>query len=148
MRILRVNHFILFIYFISQFPFLLMAQEGNHCSVKKSPYNLSMDSGKKVYMLQCEKCHQADGIGITNVNPPLNGKQITGDKNKLIDIVIRGSSGQMEINGISYHSPMPPNPGIKDREVADVLTYIRNSFGNKASTIKESEVKSMRGRMK
>ncbi len=43
---------------------------------------------------------------------------------------------------------MPPNPVIKDQEIADVLTYIRNSFGNKASTVKESEVKSVRSKMK
>lgn len=147
MKIYRGIHFILFIYFFSQFPVLLRAQEGNHCSVKKSTYSLSMDSGKKVYMLQCVTCHQADGTGVPNVNPPLNGKQVTGNKNKLINIVIKGSAGLVEINGISYNNPMPPNAVIKDREVADVLTYIRNSFGNKASTVRESEVKSVRSKM-
>ncbi len=148
MKIHRGIQFILFIYFFSQFPIVLKAQEGNHCSVKKSPYNLSMDSGKKIYVLQCMTCHQADGTGVPNVNPPLNGKQVTGDKNKLIDIVIKGSASPVGINGVSYNNPMPPNPAIKDREVADVLTYIRNSFGNKASTVRESEVKSVRSRMK
>jgi mono/diheme cytochrome c family protein len=148
MKIHRGIQFILFFYFFFQFPVFSQAQEGNHCSVRKSPYSLSMDSGKRVYMLHCVTCHQPDGTGIPNLNPPLNGKQVTGDKNKLIDIVIKGSASLVEINGISYNNPMPPNPAIKDREVADVLTYIRNSFGNKASIVRETEVKSMRSKMK
>jgi mono/diheme cytochrome c family protein len=133
-----------FVFFICSFlmlPVLIKAQQGNHCSVKKSPYRLSMDSGKKVYTQHCMSCHQADGIGVPNVNPPLNCKKVTGDKNKLIDIVIKGSATHEEINGIAYNNVMPPNAGLDDQEIADVLTYIRNSFGNKASAVKVSEVK-------
>ncbi len=137
-----------FICFCFLFPVLIRAQEGNHCAVKKSPYQLSMDSGKKIYTMYCLSCHLADGIGLTNVNPPLNIKQVTGDKDKLIGIVIKGLSTHEEINGIIYYNVMPPNPGLSDQEIADVLTYIRNSFGNKASAVKISEVKSARTKMK
>ena len=140
--------FTFFIICFFQVPFLLKAQEGNHCAVKKSPYRLSMDSGKKVYTLQCTSCHQADGMGVLNVNPPLNSKQVTGDKNKLIGIVIKGSSTHEEINGIAYNNVMLPNTLINDQEIADVLTYIRNSFGNRASVVKLSEVKSVRSKLK
>jgi mono/diheme cytochrome c family protein len=139
------------IFFICSFlmlPVLIKAQEGNHCAVKKSPYRLSMDSGKKVYTLHCMSCHQPDGAGNSNVNPPLNCKQVTGDKNKLIDIVIKGSSAHAEINGIVYSNVMPPNSGLTDQEIADVLTYIRNSFGNKTSAVKISEVKSASSNLK
>ncbi len=127
---------------------MIKAQEGNHCAVKKSPYRLSMDSGKKVYTLHCMSCHQQDGAGTPNVNPPLNGKQVTGDKNKLIGILIKGSSAHTEINGIVYSNVMPPNSGLNDQEIADVLTYIRNSFGNKTSAVKVSEVKSAGSNLK
>jgi mono/diheme cytochrome c family protein len=129
-------------------PLFLKAQEGNHCAVKKSPYRLSMDSGKKVYSLQCVTCHQADGLGVPNLNPALNSKKIMGDKNKLIGIVINGSATHEEINGIIYNNTMAPNPGIKDQEIADVLTYIRNSFGNKVSMVRVSDVKSVRSKLK
>lgn len=131
-------------------PVFLKAQSGrvgNHCAVQKSPFRLSMDSGKVVYMAQCSSCHQADGMGDSTLNPPLNGKSIVGDKKNLINIVIRGQN-HAEINGKIYQNTMPPNTEIKDQEVADVLTYIRNSFGNKASTVKVSEVKSTRSTQK
>jgi mono/diheme cytochrome c family protein len=140
-----------FVFFISALlilPVLTKAQEGNHCSVKKSPYRLSMDSGKKVYTLYCMSCHQSDGIGVPNVNPPLNSKQVTGDKNTLINIVIKGSATHQEINGIVYSNVMPPNSGLNDQEIADVLTYIRNSFGNKTSAVKVSEVRSANSNLK
>ena len=132
-------------------PVLLKAQSGrvgNHCAVQKSPFRLSMDSGKVVYMAQCSSCHQTDGKGDSTLNPPLNGKSITGDKKNLIDIVINGSNHHAGTNGKIYQNTMLPNPEIKDQEVADVLTYIRNSFGNKASAVKVSEVISTRSRQK
>jgi mono/diheme cytochrome c family protein len=148
---MKIHHWVQFIFFICcffQLPALSKAQDGNHCAAKKSPYRLSMDSGKKVYTLQCINCHQADGMGVPNANPPLKSKLVTGDKNKLIGIVIKGSATHEEINGITYYNVMPPNPGINDQEIADVLTYIRNSFGNKVSVVKVSEVKLVRIKLK
>ena len=132
-------------------PVFLVAQsgrEGNHCAVKKSPYRVSMDSGKVVYKKQCLSCHQEDGLGVSDVNPPLNVKVVTGDKTKLIGIIISGQNTHEELNGKTYQNTMPANPDIKDHEIADVLTYIRNSFGNKASAVKESEVKLTRSKLK
>jgi mono/diheme cytochrome c family protein len=148
MKIHSGPRFIIFFCFIFLLPALIKAQEGNHCVVKKSPYRLSMDSGKKIYTLQCMNCHQTDGIGVLNVNPPLKSKRVTGDKNKLIGIVMKGSATNEVINGITYYGVMPPNPGLNDQEIADVLTYIRNSFDNKASIVKAMEVKSMRIKLK
>jgi mono/diheme cytochrome c family protein len=132
-------------------PVILKAQaerQGNHCAVQKSPFRLSMDSGKVVYINQCSSCHQADGHGDSTLNPPLNSQAITGNKKDLIEIVINGLNQHADINGKIYQNAMPPNPKIKDQEVADVLTYIRNSFGNKASAVKVSEVRSVRSKLK
>jgi len=128
-------------------PAFLKAQ-GNHCAVKKSPFRISMDSGKVVYAKQCLACHQADGLGVPNMNPPLNGKDVLGDKSKLIEIVIKGLIAHQEIDGQAYQNVMPAHPEMKDSQIADVLTYIRNSFGNKASSVKLSEVKSTRSKLK
>jgi mono/diheme cytochrome c family protein len=121
---------------------------GNHCAVQKSPFRLSMDSGKVIYSNQCISCHQANGLGISGINPSLNGKGVTGDKTKLIGIIIVGQNTHGGMNGKIYQDTMPANPEIKDQEIADVLTFIRNSFGNKASSVKVTEVKSTRKKLK
>ncbi|HEY8734479.1 MAG TPA: cytochrome c [Puia sp.] len=139
------------IYFIST-PAFLKAQANrqstNHCGVQKSSLRLSIDSGKVVYIKQCLSCHQADGMGNADINPPLKGKVISGDKKKLIEIIINGQAAHEEINGKTYQNSMPANPVIKDQEIADVITYIRNSFGNKGSVVKVSEVNSVRNILK
>ena len=145
--------FLLIIFYLISLPAFLKAQDNKaqdntHCVVKKSPYRLSMDSGKKIYVLQCLTCHQADGLGAPPMNPPLNNKQVSGDKNKLIWILIKGLATLEEIDGVKYQNVMPPHPEMKDQEIAYVLTYVRNSFGNKASSVKVSEVKSVRSKLK
>ncbi len=139
--------FAVLIFFLTCVPVFLVAQ-ANHCAVKKSPFRISMDSGKVVYAGLCQVCHQADGLGVSNLNPPLTGTQVTGEKTKLITIVIRGVATHQEIEGQNYPNVMPANPDMKDAEVADVLTYIRNSFGNKATSVKASEVKTTRSKLK
>jgi mono/diheme cytochrome c family protein len=129
-------------------PAFLKGQDNNHCVVKKSPFRLSIDSGRKIYTLQCLACHQIDGLGAPPMNPPLTGKRVLGEKKKLIEIVILGLATHEEIDGTKYQNVMPPHPEMKDQEIADVLTYIRNSFGNKAQSVKASEVKSARSKLK
>jgi mono/diheme cytochrome c family protein len=138
------------IFILISIPALLVAQSGrvgNHCAIQKSPFRVSMDSGKVVYSKQCLSCHQTDGLGVADVNPPLIGKAITGDKTKLIEIIVNGQNAHKEIDGKVYQNTMPANSTIKDQEIADVLTFIRNSFGNKASSVKVSEVKSARKKL-
>jgi mono/diheme cytochrome c family protein len=142
----RSASFIIFFFLI--FGMVRASAQENHCVVKKSPYRLSMDSGKKIYTLQCLACHQADGLGAEPMNPPLTGKQVSGDKKKLIGIVIKGLDTHEEIDGVKYQNVMPPHPEMKDQQIADVLTYIRNSFGNKAASVKASEVKAVRSKLK
>jgi len=141
---------LLLICILINIPAILKAQsdrEGNHCAVQKSPYKISMDSGKVVYSNKCLSCHQANGLGIDRINPPLNGKLVTGDKTKLIGIIINGQSSHDVIDGKPYQNTMHANAEIKDQEIAYVLTFIRNSFGNKASSVKVSEVKSVRKKL-
>ena len=139
------------IFILSNIPALSSAQSdraGNHCAVQKSPFRISMDSGKVVYSSQCMTCHQSNGLGVPGINPPLNGKGVTGDKTKLISIIIGGQNSHAGIYGKVYQDTMPANSGIKDQEIADVLTFIRNSFGNKASSVKVADVKSTRKKLK
>jgi mono/diheme cytochrome c family protein len=109
----------------------------------------SIAAGKKVFVQYCLSCHQADGAGVQRLNPPLiKTPYVLGDKTKLINIVLKGFSEDVEINGEYYSNTMPTHDFLKDQEIADVLTYVRNSFGNKASAIKLAEVTSARAAIK
>ena len=105
----------------------------------------SIERGKSVYETYCLSCHQADGAGVPRLNPPLSKvKYVTGDKKELITIILNGLDKEIEINGEFYNNVMAPHDFLKDQEIADVLTYVRNSFGNKSSAITSAEVKTVR----
>ena len=102
-----------------------------------------------VYLQQCLACHQADGGGVPHLNAPLAGATaIVGkDKEKLIRIVINGMKG-VEIDDEIYSNPMAPHKELTDQQIADVLTYVRNSWRNKASAVTPAEVKIARAKIK
>ena len=90
-------------------------------------------------------CHQADGTGVTRLNPPLvKTSYVLGDKKVLIGIVLNGLDEAIEIDGDTYSNVMASHDFLKDQEIADVLTYVRNSFGNKASAVTPEEVAKIR----
>jgi len=102
-------------------------------------------NGKKVYTKYCLACHMADGGGVQNMNPPLiKTSYVLGNATKLIKVILNGMSEGVEIDGETYTNIMPPHGFLTDQEVADVLTYVRSSFGNKAPAIKVAEVKAAR----
>jgi mono/diheme cytochrome c family protein len=138
------------IFVLSHVPFFSTAQadrSGNHCAVQKSPYRLSMDSGKVLYTSQCLSCHQANGLGISGVNPALTGKLVSGDKSKLLEFILDGRNPHEAMDVKLSEKSLHGNAEMEDQEIAFVLTYIRNSFGNKASSVKLSEVKSARKKL-
>ena len=105
----------------------------------------SMERGKIVYSLTCLACHQANGSGVPNLNPPLKQtKWVLGDKDSLITILLNGMNEEIEIDGEYFSNTMPSQAALKDEQIADVLTYIRNSFGNKADAVTAEEVKKLR----
>jgi glucose/arabinose dehydrogenase/mono/diheme cytochrome c family protein len=101
----------------------------------------------------CITCHQADGKGLPASGfPPLAGTNwVTGNEDRLIKIILKGMLGPIDVNGKNYPGqvPMTPFGGLmNDREVAGVLTYIRNSFGNQAPAISPEKVKAVRASVK
>jgi mono/diheme cytochrome c family protein len=108
-----------------------------------------MERGKKVYNDNCAVCHLQDGKGLQGLNPPLiKTKQVAGAKPQLINIVLKGLEEELTINGETYYNPMPAQPNLTDQQIADVLTYVRNSFGNKYSLVTAAEVKAARAKIK
>ncbi|MBY0481984.1 MAG: cytochrome c [Chitinophagaceae bacterium] len=109
----------------------------------------SIKRGAEVYLLQCLACHQADGGGVPHLNAPLDGSNnVKGNnKSRLIKLVLKGLSGE-ELDGENYSNTMAPHSDLSDRQIADVLTYIRNNWTNKASSVTVAEVKSVRSKNK
>ena len=117
----------------------------------QSPISKSvMDNGKTIYLSRCLACHQVDGGGVPRLNAPLDGASavIAADKAKLIRIVLKGYSDRVEIDGEYYSNNMAGHADLKDQQIADVLTYIRNSWSNKASAVTAAEVKAIRAKLK
>jgi glucose/arabinose dehydrogenase/mono/diheme cytochrome c family protein len=107
--------------------------------------------GKEIYAKEgfCSTCHQPDGGGLTASGfPPLRGTPwVTGSSERLIKLVLKGLLGPINVAGREYPGqvPMTPFEGmLNDTEVAAVLTYVRNSFGNQASAISPELVKQIR----
>jgi mono/diheme cytochrome c family protein len=110
----------------------------------RAEFQASIGRGMKVYQQTCLPCHQSDGTGVQNLAPPIiKTSFVLGDKIRLINIVLKGLKG-VEIDGSSYENPMPSFAVLDDKQIADVLTYVRNSFGNKAGSIKIEEVEKTR----
>lgn len=114
-------------------------------STNKKEAQDQMANGKKLYNQWCMACHQADGSGVPGLNPPLKKTEwVTGDKTRLIKVILNGLNESIEIDGEEYSNPMPAQNHLKDDQIADILTYVRNSFGNKASAVNAAEVKALR----
>ena len=115
----------------------------------QQPSQTSKQRGNALYKKYCLTCHQADGSGVPKMNPPLiKTSYVTGDKTKLINWVLQGSVQHADIDGESYSNNMPAQKYLTDQQIADVLTYIRSSFGNKASVIIPADVKTVRASLK
>ncbi len=98
-------------------------------------------NGLIVFTQNCVSCHQADGGGVPHMNPPLiKTPWVLGDQTRLIKIILNGFKEDVEINGDRYSNVMPAFNYLKDQEIADVLTYVRNNFGNKASAVPVKKV--------
>lgn len=103
-----------------------------------------MELGKNIYGRTCVACHQASGQGIPSVFPPLaKSDYLNADIERAIDIVLHGKSGEITVNGETYNSVMTAQ-NISDQEVANVMTYIYNNWGNNGTEVTEEMVKAQR----
>ncbi len=103
-----------------------------------SAYQLkqNIQQGKKVYELNCQTCHGEDGQGVPSVFPPLaKADYLMQNRVRAIRQVLYGARGTMVVNGQSYVGEMPAQNALSDTEIADVLNYVRNSWGNQDATI-------------
>jgi nitrite reductase (NO-forming) len=103
---------------------------------------IQMERGKKVFLSVCFACHMQEGQGLPGVFPPLAGSDfLKADKDRAVRIPLKGLSGPIVVNGKTYNNVMPPQTQLSDEQIADVLTYVMNSWGNNVGTVSLSDVK-------
>ena len=101
--------------------------------------------GKQIFGAKCAACHQASGMGVAGVFPPLAGAEwVVGDEKVLISILLHGLQGEIVVKGVTYKGAMPAFGTLADEEIAAVLTYVRSDWGNQASPIGAAAVKARR----
>ena len=107
-----------------------------------------MQRGKQSFMQTCFVCHQMEGQGIPAQIPPLAGSDyLMADKERSIRTVLQGLTGEITVNGKKYNAVMTPMNNLSDSEIANVLTYVRNSWGNSGPAVSSDEVRRIRGEM-
>src|SRR5690606_22488621 len=100
--------------------------------------------GKTLYETNCAACHQQNGQGLKGAFPPLaNSDYLMNREDKGIDIILKGLSGEITVNGEVYDGIMP-QMRLGDDEVASILTYVRNSWGNDGDLVTAEEVSNVR----
>src|SRR4028118_2253340 len=110
-----------------------------------SPEQLAQ--GKATYMT-CMPCHQMTGAGLPPVFPPLTkSPYVNGSAERFIAMVLKGNAGPMTVDGKQYNNIMPPQEAtLDDAKIADVTTYVRNSFGNSAPPVTKEQVAAARAK--
>ncbi|MBP6385554.1 MAG: cytochrome c [Pseudarcicella sp.] len=113
---------ILFIFFI----FIYSCQSKE--SLKREQYIVE---GMTQYELHCANCHQADGKGLEDLYPPLaNSDFLKNNKKAVICTILNGMEGSLVVNGKTYHQPMPANQQLKPIDIAEIVTYIYNTWSD------------------
>lgn len=111
------------------------------------PMQLAMKKGSATYAL-CGGCHQGSGTGVPGMFPPLAGSDwVTGGTERTIRVVLNGLTGPIKVKGADFAAPapMPPQGAVlSDADIANVLTFIRNSWGNKGSLVTKEMVQKVR----
>jgi cytochrome c551 len=111
------------------------------CSQQETKLGLYKIQGEELYVKHCSNCHQADGKGLGLVYPPVDVSDFI-DKNleKTICLIEYGVAGEMLVNGKSYNKPMPGVPTLTDLEIAEIATYLRNSWGRSNGIVEVNRV--------
>lgn len=101
------------------------------------------DDGKKAYEANCQACHQPTGQGLAGAFPPLaDNPNLTPAY--VIETILKGKSGPIEVKGQKYNAVMPPMQHLSDEDIKDISNYVLNSWGNKVGEVSEDDVKKVR----
>lgn len=92
--------------------------------------------GKILYQTHCQNCHKEEGEGMGRLIPPLAASDyLLNDANNIACLIKKGQIGEIVVNGQTYNQPMPAHTDMTALEIAEIMTYIKNSWGNKKGLI-------------
>lgn len=104
-------------------------------------YQQYLIHGKRLYKQHCSNCHQTDGTGLGRLIPPLKDSDyMQASIANTVCIIKHGVKGEIIVNGVAYNHAMPANPQLKNLEIAEITTYILNSWGNDGGFVKVQDV--------
>ncbi len=118
----------------------------NDTKINENDIQAVIEKGKEIFSRTCIACHQINAEGLPGIFPPLAGSDfLNADKERAIGIVLHGKQGVITVKDKSFNGIMPPQ-NLSDQEVAAVLTYVYNSFGNSKKVVKSEEVAKVRNK--
>ena len=102
--------------------------------------------GEQLFLANCAACHQATGLGVPGAFPPLaKSAWVAGSEDRVIKAILAGLAGEIEVNGVKYNGNMPNiGAGLKDAQVANIATYVRQAWGNAAEPVMDTKVAEVR----
>ena len=109
----------------------------SHANPAAAPAAAGALKGKAAFEANCAACHQATGKGLPGAFPPLAGSDwLKGKKpSQVAEVVLKGLHGPVVVNGVTYNNVMPPQSGINDADIAAIVTYVLNQWGNPGGSI-------------
>ena len=115
--------------------------EANGASNLSQKELMYWSNGKNLYTTFCSNCHTEEGIGMGRLIPPLkNADYLMIDLGRSARIIKYGQSGPLTVNGVDFNQPMPANPKLTNLEIAELITFISNSWGNEAKGVTIDEI--------
>ncbi len=106
------------------------------CNNESPKFTQYYNQGEQLYSKHCSNCHQTDGRGLGRVYPPLNKSDYMENNLESVLCLIRnGKAGEISVNGVIFNQPMPGVPTLTDLEIAEIATYIYNTWDHKKGII-------------
>lgn len=113
----------------------------SRCTQQDPKFQQYFVEGEQLYLKQCSNCHQKNGKGLGLVYPPLAPSDFMDHHlDEVICMIKKGRKGAMTVNGAMYNQPMPGVPSLTELEIAEISTYIYNSWGHKLGLVELKEV--------
>ncbi len=124
--------------------FLSITLISSNAFAQKEALKESIARGAEIYINECATCHMEDGQGMIGVFPPLaKSDYLMADTDRAIKVILEGLSDELVVNGETYYGEMIP-VDLSDQEIADIMNYIRNTWGNEGEMLREEDVKQHR----
>jgi cytochrome c551 len=125
------------------FCFMLSCGDSNKSS-SNAKFSQYYNQGELLYQKRCSNCHQKDGSGLGRLYPPLDTSDfMTKNFDDVICLIRYGKKGELVVNGVTFNQPMPGIPTLTDLEIAEIATYIYNSWSHDRGIVDVSEVSAL-----